>query len=225
LEERILACIGEACVERLFSTSLLLSVKRASNLKICLKSENWEGVLMDSDWCTLSFLETLFPATPDLSWSTLHLQAAELTGPVSLIEEDDLYEPTERSGGRDRERDSEDESYADEEDGADENQYYDHSSQLKRSGKVGTRCDITYLLCVLQSEAAVSMGMTPSTFCKRWKEAVGERKWPFRLIVKLDKAIASLQEKTPVSRSGEAKIAALRKQRKQLLAPTSIRVS
>jgi hypothetical protein len=186
---------------------------------------------MDSDWSTSSLLllEDLFPATLDLSWSdastTLPEVAIERTiVPAHPIEEV-VYEPVKNGRGRERVNDREDEDHAIEEDDVDGNQYHAHPSQLKRSRNVGTMLDITDLLCLLQSEAALTVGMTASTFCKRWKEAVGERKWPFRLIIKLDKEIASLQRKTPESRAAKTKIAALRKQRIQLVAPTSIRVS
>ncbi len=92
------------------------------------------------------------------------------------------------------------------------------------SGAPGLR-DITHLLALPQSEAAAKVGLTTSTFCKRWKEAVGQRKWPFRVLAKIDKEISTLKKKTPLSRANEAKIAQLRKLRRETLAPAAIRLN
>jgi DNA-binding transcriptional regulator YiaG len=84
--------------------------------------------------------------------------------------------------------------------------------------------DISDLLELSQSEAATALGMRPSTLCKRWKEAVGARKWPFRALGKIDKDIAALRKKTPMSRGHESRIAQLRKHRREILAPATIRL-
>jgi hypothetical protein len=69
------------------------------------------------------------------------------------------------------------------------------------------------------------VGLTTSTFCKRWKEAVGPRKWPYRVLAKIDKEISVLKKKTPLSRATEAHISQLRKLRRETLAPASIRLN
>jgi hypothetical protein len=194
-------------------------------------------IVLAMDWPALFFPEDSFTSgLLGLSWSTVSslLQEAPIiegTVPFHLIEEAD-DEPHENDKRRELDKDFEEEGYEEEneenesgENSADENDYCDRRSLSKRSRKEGKMLDITHLLCLLQSDAALAVNMNVSTFCKRWKEAVGQRKWPFRVLARLDKEIAFLKKKTPLSRGAEAKIAALRKQRKEALAPTLIRVT
>ncbi len=92
----------------------------------------------------------------------------------------------------------------------------------KKRRREGDYRDVTHMLTLPQGEAAASLGLTVSTFCKRWKESVGERKWPFRTIGKIDKEVALLRKRAP-SKNTDAKIAALLKQREACLLPAQIR--
>ncbi len=51
------------------------------------------------------------------------------------------------------------------------------------------------LLKMKQSEAAIKLGIPPSTFSKRWRESLPHRKWPFRKHRKLEKSLKFLQQK------------------------------
>jgi hypothetical protein len=195
-------------------------------------------IVLAMDWSALFFPEDSFTSgLLGLSWSTVSspLQEApiERTVPLHLIEEAD-DEPPENDERCELDNDFEEVGYEEKgkerhesgENSADENDYCDCPSLAKkRSRKEGKMLDITHLLCLLQSDAALAVNMNVSTFCKRWKETVGQRKWPFRVIARLDKEIAFLKKKTPLSRGAETKIAALRKRRKKALAPTLIRVT
>jgi len=57
--------------------------------------------------------------------------------------------------------------------------------------------DISEYLNMPQSEAAKKLGIPPSTLSKRWKEAVRKRKWPYRMICKIDKEIMTLLHNVP----------------------------
>jgi len=48
------------------------------------------------------------------------------------------------------------------------------------------------LLKLKQSEAARVLGIAPSTFSKRWRESLPNRKWPYRKHTKLQKSIKML---------------------------------
>jgi hypothetical protein len=52
--------------------------------------------------------------------------------------------------------------------------------------------DITAFLNLPQTTAAKKLGMPTSTLSKRWREAVRNRKWPYRIVNKLDKEITTL---------------------------------
>jgi hypothetical protein len=57
--------------------------------------------------------------------------------------------------------------------------------------------DITEYLTMPQSEAAKKLCVPTSTLSKRWKEAVRGRKWPYRMVCKLDKEIMTLLHNIP----------------------------
>ena len=74
----------------------------------------------------------------------------------------------------------------------------DNSGALVPGTKTGqTYVDITEYLNMPQSEAAKKLGIPTSTLSKRWKEAVRGRKWPYRMICKLDKEIMTLLHNVP----------------------------
>jgi hypothetical protein len=145
---------------------------------------------------------------------------AEGSGNFEPVEDESAYSSPSDPGS---DSDSSVHSECDE----DELSYTPIDSAAKRDGIAAglqeTR-DISDLLELSQSEAATALGMTPSTLCKRWKEAVGARKWPFRALGKIDKDIAALRKKTPMSRGHESRIAQLRKHRREILAPATIRL-
>jgi len=60
-----------------------------------------------------------------------------------------------------------------------------------------TYVDITEFLCMPQSDAAKRLCIPTSTLSKRWKEAVRGRKWPYRMVCKLDKEIMTLLHNVP----------------------------
>jgi len=68
-----------------------------------------------------------------------------------------------------------------------------HTSQPLK----GTYIDVTEYLSMPQNEAARRLGIPTSTLSKRWKEASVNRKWPHRIISKLDKEIMTLLHNMP----------------------------
>jgi len=92
------------------------------------------------------------------------------------------------------------------------------------------RYDITRHLSEPQSVAARKLGIPVSTLSKRWKEAVGERKWPFRQVRKIDGELKELLALSPSGDleglNGEARNMGLflQKKREHLLEPVSIRL-
>lgn len=57
--------------------------------------------------------------------------------------------------------------------------------------------DITEYLNMPQNEAAKRLQIPTSTLSKRWKEAVVNRKWPYRTVCKIDKEIMTLLHNIP----------------------------
>jgi len=61
----------------------------------------------------------------------------------------------------------------------------------------GTYVDVTEYLSMPQTEAARRLGIPTSTLSKRWKEASVNRKWPHRVVSKIDKEIMTLLHNVP----------------------------
>lgn len=49
------------------------------------------------------------------------------------------------------------------------------------------------LMQMKQAKAAVKLGIPPSTFSKRWRESLPDRKWPYRVHKKVEKSIQMLK--------------------------------
>jgi len=91
--------------------------------------------------------------------------------------------------------------------------------------------DITEYLNMPQSEAAKKLGVPPSTLSKRWKEAVRKRKWPYRMICKIDKEIMTLLHNVPQGPNApplpeeiENALGQLLRKRQEELRPVVIRI-
>jgi len=88
--------------------------------------------------------------------------------------------------------------------------------------------DITEYLNMPQSEAAKKLGIPPSTLSKRWKEAVRNRKWPWRVVCKLDKEIMTLLHNVPqgaaIPEEIEGRLGYLMRKRQEELKPVVIRL-
>jgi hypothetical protein len=88
--------------------------------------------------------------------------------------------------------------------------------------------DITEYLNMPQSEAAKKLGIPPSTLSKRWKEAVRNRKWPWRVVCKLDKEIMTLlhnvPQGAPIPEEIEGRLGYLMRKRQEELKPVVIRL-
>lgn len=89
--------------------------------------------------------------------------------------------------------------------------------------------DITEYLTLTQREVAKKLGLTISTFSKRWREATCNRKWPWRNVRKIDMQIESLLRNIPkngdVPEEIKFRIDELINQRQKALTPTVIRIS
>jgi len=88
--------------------------------------------------------------------------------------------------------------------------------------------DITEYLNLPQSTAAKKMGIPASTLSKRWKEAVRNRKWPFRTVSKIDKEISTLLHNippgVPIPSDIESNLGLLLRKRQEELRPVIIRL-
>lgn len=89
-------------------------------------------------------------------------------------------------------------------------------------------CDITEYLTMPQAEAAKKLSIPPSTLSKRWKEAVRNRKWPWRTVCKVDKEITTLLHNIPpggsIPEEIEQSLTRLLRQRQEELRPVVIRM-
>jgi len=59
--------------------------------------------------------------------------------------------------------------------------------------------DVTPYLNMPQKDAATRLNIPTSTLSKRWKDAVKQRKWPYRIVSKLDREIMVLLQNIQVS--------------------------
>jgi len=91
--------------------------------------------------------------------------------------------------------------------------------------------DITEYLNMPQADAAKKLGIPPSTLSKRWKEAVRKRKWPYRMICKIDKEIMTLLHNVPQGANApplpeeiESALGLLLRRRQEELRPVVIRI-
>jgi hypothetical protein len=89
--------------------------------------------------------------------------------------------------------------------------------------------DITPYLNLPQKEAARRLGIPTSTLSKKWKDAVKNRKWPYRIVAKLDKEIMVLLHNIPQGEGQmppeiEASLAELLRKRQEALRPVVIRL-
>jgi hypothetical protein len=92
--------------------------------------------------------------------------------------------------------------------------------------------DITAYLNLPQTIAAKKLSMPTSTLSKRWREAVRNRKWPYRIVNKLDKEITTLLHNIPqgpgappIPEDVQEALGALLRRRQEELRPVVIRVS
>src|SRR5690349_10485903 len=58
--------------------------------------------------------------------------------------------------------------------------------------------DVSPYFRMPQHKVAKLIGVPVSTFSKKWCDAVGQRKWPYRKLRKIDKEIAELQSKLKI---------------------------
>jgi len=79
-----------------------------------------------------------------------------------------------------------------------------HTKDLMKVDKEPTYVDVTPYLILPQHEAARRLGIPCSTLSKRWKEASLNRKWPYRIVCKLDKEITTLLKNVENSQNGQA---------------------
>ncbi|KAL6078686.1 RWP-RK domain-containing protein [Balamuthia mandrillaris] len=91
-----------------------------------------------------------------------------------------------------------------------------------------TYVDITPYMTMPQAQAAKTLGIPSSTLSKRWREAARARKWPWRIVAKLDKEITTLLYNVPpgskVPPEVEERLAYLMRQREKKLEPVIIRI-
>jgi len=90
--------------------------------------------------------------------------------------------------------------------------------------------DITPYLRMSQHEAAKCLGIPSSTLSKRWKEAAMNRKWPYRVLSKLEKEILTLMQNsencsTPqIAESMQSTLDDLNRKREEEMRPVLIRM-
>eukprot|EP01114_Cavostelium_apophysatum_P009814 TRINITY_DN23098_c0_g1_i1.p1 TRINITY_DN23098_c0_g1~~TRINITY_DN23098_c0_g1_i1.p1 ORF type:complete len:287 (-),score=65.39 TRINITY_DN23098_c0_g1_i1:116-976(-) len=108
------------------------------------------------------------------------------------------------------------------------------SKELVKVEKEPTYVDVTPFLILPQHEAARRLGVPCSTLSKRWKEASVNRKWPYRIVCKLDKEITTLLKNvensannlsTPLSPAVEENLGLLLKKRQEELRTVILRIN
>ena len=90
--------------------------------------------------------------------------------------------------------------------------------------------DIAEYLSMAQAKAANKLHLPPSSMSKRWKESVGpNRKWPYRILCKIDKEITVLLHNIPPGTAPPRELGErlddLMRQREYQLRPASIRIT
>jgi len=105
------------------------------------------------------------------------------------------------------------------------------TGQTMDDSEKGNYMDITEYLNLPQTDAAKKLGIPTSTLSKRWKEAVVNRKWPYRTVAKLDKEIMTLlhnipqgQEAPPLPAEIEHSLGILLRKRQEELRTVVIRL-
>jgi len=95
-----------------------------------------------------------------------------------------------------------------------------------RSHEDGLFINVAAYLHLPQHEAAKSLGIPSSTLSKRWKEATNNRKWPFRVLAKLDKEIVTLAQNACHSNSEKLNFALVKlsEKRKEVVKDIHIRL-
>jgi len=87
--------------------------------------------------------------------------------------------------------------------------------------------DIAPYLRFSQREAARKIGVPSSTLSKRWKEATMDRKWPFRMISKIEKDLKTLTPTGPnddLDGNTQLAIKILQKRKREHQRPVFIRL-
>jgi len=106
--------------------------------------------------------------------------------------------------------------------------------EIVKVEKEPTYVDVTPFLILPQHEAARRLGVPCSTLSKRWKEASVNRKWPYRIVCKLDKEITTLLKNvensannlsSPLSPAIEENLGLLLKKRQEELRTVVIRIN
>jgi len=95
-----------------------------------------------------------------------------------------------------------------------------------RSHEDGFFINVAPYLHLPQHEAAKNLGIPSSTLSKRWKEATNNRKWPFRVLAKLDKEILTLAQNAFHSQSEklQSALTLLYEKRKEVVKDIHIRL-
>jgi len=108
------------------------------------------------------------------------------------------------------------------------------SREIVKVEKEPTYVDVTPFLVLPQHEAARRLGVPCSTLSKRWKEASVNRKWPYRIVCKLDKEITTLLKNvessaaslsSPLSPAIEENLGLLLRKRQEELRTVVIRIN
>lgn len=73
----------------------------------------------------------------------------------------------------------------------------DQTSVLNFEQERRSSFDVSKLLGYSQRKAAKMLNLPTSTFSKRWRAATNGRKWPYRTVAKLDRAIETLTRNLP----------------------------